>query len=310
VSEEPRLWWEGAELDRDRWRPLIDPLLERVVSARDRGRFPHALLLVGPAGLGRELAAVEISALLVCSEAEEPWRDGGCCRRLRMGHHPDVTAVFPTGRKSIIKIAQVREIVDNAPGRPYEGLRRVWILDGVEAGRFGAEAANAFLKTLEEPPEHVIFLLLAANPSAVLPTIRSRCQQLVLPGPLAVARHFGVGGLPEMAAAALAGHDVEAAVREVRSAIRAALAGEPRGLLLLAPHLPDGVPAFEVVSAAALDEAADSEDADTADELVRMAADLLAAERRSRALNLNRDRQLSSGLLRWYRELEAAAGND
>ena len=131
-------------------------------------------LLIGPAGLGRELAAVEAAALLVCDESAEPWNENGCSKRIRDGVHPDVTAVLPMGAAQIITIKQVRKIVDDAPGRPYEGLRRVWILDGVEAGKFGDEASNAFLKVLEEPPEHVVFILLADNPTEVLPTVHFR----------------------------------------------------------------------------------------------------------------------------------------
>jgi DNA polymerase-3 subunit delta' len=296
-------WWDAAVLDRDRWRLLIDPVLERVVAARDRERFPHALMLVGPQGMGRELAAVETAVLLSCPGARAPWVEDGCCARVREGLHPDVVAVLPTGKARIIKIEQIREVVDAAPGRPYEGECRVWIFDGVEAGGFGAEAANAFLKTLEEPPEHVRFLLLAANPAAVLPTIASRCQQLVLPGAVVVADHLGQTVLPELAGIALAGEDVGEAVDAARSALRKAREGELAELLCLGSRLPGEVPAFEVVAGAALDEAAACSDREVAEELVRLASSLAATDRRARALNLNRPRQLTACLLQWYREL-------
>ena len=63
-------WWRAAALDRARWQALVDPGLERVARALDSGRFPPGLLLAGPPGLGRELAAVEIAVRLVCAEAK------------------------------------------------------------------------------------------------------------------------------------------------------------------------------------------------------------------------------------------------
>lgn len=295
-------WWGPAALDRTRWQALVDPVLERVARALDSGRFPPGLLLAGPPGLGRELAAVEIAVRLVCGEATSMWSNGACCGRVRGGLHPDVVAVMPEDDSREIKIEQIREIVDSAPGRPFEGLRRIWILDGVEATRLTPKAANCFLKVLEEPPDHVRFLLLAAKPEAVLPTIRSRCQQLTLPGPVAIARHLGVEVPPGLAAAALDGLEVAPAVERVRAALDAAFAGEVRELLRLPQLLPDELVPTELVAAVALEEAAASDD-DRAAELVRLAADLIAVERQVTALRLNRDRQLVACLLRWWRDL-------
>jgi DNA polymerase-3 subunit delta' len=300
-------WWDEAALDRSRWGALMEPTLERVVAARNRGRFPQAILLVGPPGLGRELLAVETAVMLTCDGASLPWTSSGCADRVRRGLHPDVVGVFPQGPAQQIKIAQVREVIESAAGRPFEGLSRVWIFDGVEAGRFGAEAANAFLKTLEEPPEHVRFLLLAANPSAVLATVRSRCQLLMLPGPVAVAHVLGDEVRPELMAAAGSGSDIEGMAEMVEASLHAAFAGEVRDLLRLSLAAADQVPTFEVIAAVAVEMAGRERDADRAAELVRLAADLLAADRRARSLNLNPSRQLTSCLLRWQRELDVTA---
>jgi DNA polymerase III delta prime subunit len=297
-------WWGEAALDRSRWGALVEPALERVVGARDRGRFPHAVLAVGPAGLGRELLAVETAVLLTCEGAEQPWTSSGCAARVRRGVHPDVVGVFPQGPAHQIKIDQVREVVDAAAGRPFEGLSRVWIFDGVEAGRFGAEAANAFLKTLEEPPDHVRFVLLAANPTAVLATIRSRCQTLTLPGPVAVANALGDSVQPELMNATASPSALADLVEHIEATLRGAFAGELQDLLRLPLVLTDEVPAFEVIAAVAVELAARQEDEDRAAELVRLAGDLLATDRRARSLNLNTGRQLTSCLLRWQRELD------
>lgn len=298
-------WWSEETLARDRWGQLVDPVLERIVAARDRERFPHALLLIGPAGLGRELAALETAVLFTCQGAEAPWSDSSCAERVRRGLHPDVAAVLPEGASQQIKIDQVREVVEAAPGRPFEGLHRVWIFDGVEAGRFGAEAANAFLKTLEEPPDHVRFVLLAANPTAVLPTIRSRCQAVALPGAVAVADFLGEQIQPELTATVLAGHEVDGFTSCVNQALTEALAGDFRELQRLPELANDGLPAFEVIAAVAIEMGGQEADGDRASELVRLANELLVTDRRTRGLNLNRGRQLSSCLLRWFRELDA-----
>lgn len=304
MSADPELWWDRRLLSRKRWQDIVTPALQRLQQARDRDRLPHALLMIGPAGLGRELAAVEAAALLVCGQSAEPWSKDGCAKRIRDGVHPDVTAVLPTGAAQIIKINQIRKIVDDAPGRPYEGLRRVWILDGAEAGKFGGEAANAFLKVLEEPPEHVVFILLADNPTAVLPTVRSRCQQLVLPGAVAVARMQSSGAdLPELASASLTGERRDELNEMIRSALQAGLAGETRQLLRLPHAVPKAFPPLASTAAVAISMAGEVEDESDGEELTRLAADLMAVEQAVKAFNLNVRGQMVSCLLRWYREL-------
>lgn len=304
MSEEPASWWPSDSLDRKRWGALVEPALKRLLGARDRNRLPHAVLMIGPPGLGRELAAVEAAVLLTCEGHGALWAGGGCADRVRDGVHPDVQAVLPTGAKQIIKIDQVREVVKSAAGRPYEGERRVWIFDGVEADRFEAPSANAFLKTLEEPPAHAVFILLAANPSAVLPTILSRCQQLALPGAVAVARRESEDvGLPELVAANLTDGTLDGAVENIRSALESGIGGETRLLLRLPFVLPEGVPPFASVAAVALEMASEAEVELAGEELARLASDLLEVERRSRALNLNYRGQMVSCLMRWYREL-------
>ena len=297
-------WWNRDVLEHERWGALVEPALERLLQARDRDRFPQSVLLVGPAGLGRELAAVEAAVLLTCQGTSTPWENNGCANRVRDGLHPDVQAVLPTGAKQIITIAQIRGVVNSAAGRPYEGERRVWIFDGVEAGHFGDQAANAFLKTLEEPPPHAVFILLAENPSAVLPTILSRCQQLALPGAVAVARRMSRNTCqPELAAAHLSDATLAEALDNVRLALESGIGGETRLLLRLPFVLPEGIPLFTSVSAVALEMACEAESDPSGEELARLAADLIEVERRSRALNLNFRGQMASCLMRWYREL-------
>ncbi len=306
MSDAKNLWWPKKVLNRKKWGDLVTPALERLLLARDRGLLPHSLLMVGPVGLGRELAAVEAAAMLVCGDSESPWTKSPCAERVRRGVHPDVTAMIPEGKGRLIKIESVRKkVIEGVNGRPYEGLRRVWIFDGVEEGHFNRASANAFLKTLEEPPEHAYFILLAANPSAVLPTIRSRCQQLILPGLLTVAQSLGGDSpLPELAESLVAGVDIKELRSTVRSALSQGLGGEIRHLLRLPYAFPDSLAKFSAVAAVALEMSAEKQDEPEGEELARLAADLLAVEGRTRALNLNANAQLVSGLMRWHRELQ------
>jgi DNA polymerase-3 subunit delta' len=306
VSDPELQWWDEAPLNRERWRDVVQPVLDRIVLARDSDRMPHALLLVGPPGLGRETAAVEAAVMLVCEGQPAPWSDSPCADRVRRGVHPDVVAMMPEGKAGIIKIKPLREqVVDVVGSRPYEGLRRVWIFDGVEEEHFPRASANALLKTLEEPPEHAMFILLAANPTAVLPTIRSRCQQLALPGVVALAQHLMPDvEVPELAASPLEASDVNTAIGEIRKALATGLSGETGPLVRLPYRIPDGLPPFAAVASVALEMACDAEDLTRGEDMVRLATELLATERRAGALNLNQRGQLASCILRWYRELQ------
>jgi DNA polymerase-3 subunit delta' len=126
------------------------------------------------------------------------------CRKISGDFHPDVVEVRPEG-KTVITIDQIREVTGRATLRPYEGRRPVWILD--PADRMQEPAANALLKTLEEPAGASLFVLVTAAPSALLPTILSRCQ-VVRFDPLGEARLREIlvrhGRTPEDAAAAAA----------------------------------------------------------------------------------------------------------
>ncbi len=137
-------------------------LLER---ALERGEISHAYLFHGPSGVGKRTVARRFAAALVAGG------DPSAEDRARRGLHPDAVEVVPEG--SFTTIGQVREVIRQASGRPFEGARRVFIL---EADTLNVQAANALLKTLEEPESAAVFLLLAASREGVLPTIASRAQ--------------------------------------------------------------------------------------------------------------------------------------
>ncbi len=137
-------------------------LLESTLAA---GEVAHAYLFYGPAGVGKRTVAYRFGAALV-SDGDKDAED----RALR-GLHPDLSEVEPEGQ--FTTIGQIRELVRQAASRPFEGARRVFIL---RADTLNVQAANAFLKTLEEPEGGAVFILLAISREGVLPTIVSRTQ--------------------------------------------------------------------------------------------------------------------------------------
>ena len=162
---------------------------EHLTAALDKGlrqdQLAHAYLLVGPPQIGKTTLALRLSQAVNClSDHDRPCGDCQQCQRIERGIHPDVQVIAPaqderTGRlRTEIGIDQIRAVEQTAVLGPYEGRYRVFIIDGVE--RLSLEAANALLKTLEEPPARVLLLLLTAEEDGLLPTIRSRCQRLEL----------------------------------------------------------------------------------------------------------------------------------
>jgi len=170
------------------WSDLVGH--ERVVSMLRRAlaedRLHHALLLHGPVGVGKATLARLFTQALLCVA---PGQDGPCgacgaCRRVTGEVHPDLSVVrleesTSTGRlRQEIVIEQIRDLSRFLQFRPLEGARRIAIVD--PADRMNPAAANAFLKTLEEPPSSSLILLITSMPASLLPTIRSRCQPVPL----------------------------------------------------------------------------------------------------------------------------------
>src|SRR5262245_25993624 len=163
-------------------------LLTAVSGALRRGTLPPSLILSGPEGVGKRLVALSLAQALNCqSIADGPDGCGTCaaCSRIARGVHADVLLIEP-GDSGSIKIDQVRDVVDRAAYRPFEGRRRVVIIDVADA--LVVAAQNALLKTLEEPTPSSVFILLTARPDMLLVTVRSRCIRLT----------FAKGASPEV----------------------------------------------------------------------------------------------------------------
>ena len=148
----------------------VKKILQRMIQ---KEALPHGLCFHGPGGIGKRLLARQVARAVFC---EQKSGCGSCnhCHKFDSQNHPDYTEVEPDGND--IKVDQIRRVAENLHFRPFEAPARVIVLDQVE--RLREESANAFLKSLEEPPEYVYFILVTSDLKALLPTIRSRCQKL------------------------------------------------------------------------------------------------------------------------------------
>lgn len=211
-----------------------------------RGAAPHAVLLVGPAGIGKTTLALDMAAGLLCTSDLDRRPCGACraCRLVSSGSHPDLHRIGPEGpgRQVVIggpgaRARGVRDLIAGLALLPVEGGARVAIIDA--ADRMNEDAQAALLKTLEEPPAGVTLILCADAEEPLLPTIRSRCARLRL-GPVGTREVEAILG--------------EAGVADAPLAARLARisAGRP-GLALAWARQPDALRARDELSRSLLD---------------------------------------------------------
>jgi len=142
----------------------------------DTQRIASAYLLYGPPGVGKRKLAFEMAKALNCStgNSAKPCDDCSACRSIQRHAHPDVHFLEPGGASGQVKIESVRQLSERLMLRPYSGAFQVAIIEG--ANRLTEEAANSLLKVMEEPPSTTRFMLITAQLTDCLPTIRSRSQ--------------------------------------------------------------------------------------------------------------------------------------
>jgi DNA polymerase-3 subunit delta' len=158
----------------------VQALIARAVQL---GRVPPALLFVGPSGVGKRTVALALGRTLLCETGGTfPCDLCSSCARCRKGLHPDLFLIEALTK--VIKIDQVRDVVREIGSRPFEGRARAFVID--DAHELTEQAANALLKSLEEPAAKSHVILVTSSPQALLPTVRSRCQ-LIRFGPLPAA---------------------------------------------------------------------------------------------------------------------------
>ena len=168
-----------AALDALADQPRVRDFL---ATALAEGRLSHAYLFLGPPGAGKHEAAEALAKCVVCPNGGDATCDE--CRRVAHRTHPDVRWLVP-GSATGYLVTQVRELIEDAGLAPVRARTKVYVLERAELLR-GA-AANALLKTLEEPPANTMFVLCGRTVDALLPTIVSRCQQVPFAAPSAAA---------------------------------------------------------------------------------------------------------------------------
>jgi DNA polymerase-3 subunit delta' len=170
------------------------PWAAAAVQAMIAGTPPHAILIAGPAGVGKTTLALDLAAGLLCQApepADRPCRECRGCRLVERGSHADFHRLAPAGPGNQVRIGDrsqpeqgtIRRLIADLALLPVEGGARVALVEGAE--RMNEEAQSAFLKTLEEPPAGVTLILCVDREDALLPTVRSRCVRLRL-GPVAI----------------------------------------------------------------------------------------------------------------------------
>ena len=139
-------------------------------------QLPHALMFAGPPGIGKVHLATALAQRLLCQSPVQGSPCGQChaCDLLRAGTHPDWIRIQPEEPGKAIRIDVVRELTQSLSTTAQQGGYKVVLLEPAES--MNANSANALLKTLEEPSDRTLLILVSHTPSAVLPTIRSRCQ--------------------------------------------------------------------------------------------------------------------------------------
>ena len=167
-------------LGQIRGQPRVVELLRRAMA---QDRVPHAYLFTGPAGAGTYAAALALAAAMNCERAPgEGCGECAACERIAAGVHPDVQTLERQGPSQTIPIEVIRKQVIPALGLPpHEARARLYLIE--EATSLLDPAANALLKTLEEPPARTHFVLCTGSPLELLPTIRSRCQRIIFQPP-------------------------------------------------------------------------------------------------------------------------------
>ena len=199
-------------------QPKVRQFLRSSVAS---GRVSQAYLFTGLAGSNKTLAAFALAQALLCEQ-------GGCgscdtCTRVLRRTHPDVHFYQPEGAAGYL-VSQMREIIGDVSLAPIQASRKVYIID--RADLMGAAAANAFLKTLEEPPDDGVFVLMGRTQQSMLPTIVSRCQVVPfrpIPAREAigiVSQHTGVSPLQAAVGIQASSGSVSGAIDFVRSSER------------------------------------------------------------------------------------------
>lgn len=150
----------------------IKEILSKVIQSNN---VAHSYMFIGKESIGKMLFAKEFAKSILCINNKKPCDDCKSCIEFDTSNNPDFTIIQPDG--NAIKIDQIRELVKRVYEKPIVSNKKVYIIN--DSHLMTKEAQNSLLKTLEEPPEYVTIILIAANENLFLPTIKSRCTKLI-----------------------------------------------------------------------------------------------------------------------------------
>ncbi|MFN3478955.1 MAG: DNA polymerase III subunit delta' [Thermodesulfovibrionales bacterium] len=152
-----------------------DKAVQLLLNTLKTGRVPSALLFAGEPGIGKRYTAFNFAKALNCPGQELDSCDNcTSCKKIDSGVHPDILFLRP--ERGEIRVDEIRSIEEALSFKPFEGKRKVVIID--EAEKMNQSASNAFLKTLEEPPSDSIIIMISSSPDSLPATIRSRCCRI------------------------------------------------------------------------------------------------------------------------------------
>ena len=140
--------------------------------AVEENKIAHAYLFCGPRGTGKTTIAKLLAKAVNCTGSPKPCDQCENCQQITLGTHPDVIEIDAASNNGV---DEIRDLIEKVKYAPTQGKYKVYIVD--EFHMMSPSASNALLKTLEEPPTHVIFIFATTEPHKILPTIISRCQR-------------------------------------------------------------------------------------------------------------------------------------
>lgn len=182
--------------------PWLQPVWQQFLSYWQANRLPHALIISAAHGMGKAAFAEQISRLVLCQQPQPTGQMCGqcyACQLADISHHPDYHLLAPEAPGQAIKIDAVRELIEQLHMASHYHAYRVVIINPAEA--MNTAAANALLKTLEEPGQRCLFLLITEANTRLMATIRSRCQRLhIAPAYSSVAQTWLQAQLPDLTA--------------------------------------------------------------------------------------------------------------
>ena len=148
-----------------------DKIKKELIGSINNGKYSHSYLFLGISGIGKKMIAKEFAKMILCDGEEKYCNKCKSCIEFDSGNNPDFAEINPDGNN--VKIEQIRELQRKIVEPPIISNKKVYIID--EADSMTKEAQNCLLKTLEEPPEFAVIILIGSNESNFLSTIKSRC---------------------------------------------------------------------------------------------------------------------------------------